>query len=1057
MSDPFSVAASAVSVASLGIQVCQGLTTYYSSWKDYDNDITSFYRHLEGLSVLLQQLQDCLSKDAFSPATQIRVEEAMRACQIDVNILETELAKIRRVALPGGLRGKLMSQLRRAQYPFKEATLMKLKGNVMELQENVQLAVDVLGLELLGSINPKMALIEMGVNNVRQDISTLGAHISAMQPFVEGTSQEVQNINQGLVSTSRNVVDTRDVLQGLVPQIAEIESNTSIISTIKDTLEALPLELAASITLRLELQAQIRYQLSQHRAMFSDTLQKIESIDNSTKKMQLQLISKPSLLGSALDEADSSEISTSVRLPSRQNRHPRSVTMLEASIAVTRGAGGFSISPHLDVRAFVRKDSPAFNLFARDLWNSLSIADPIKHMHDILHQLQRLFDMREAAPSDVDINGRTVLSMNVGLIVSDIEVQEFEAQEICIPSFPILLLFHEQAQKAIRALELWVFIEKSFKAQFSMARQRLLRQIVQMGVPIQKKDIEHALLQERGLSFMKNDLIEAEWQTVPELCRLGPGLSNLHYSGVVNYVKSRDLDGYSEVYDCGILSEAILLKSEACVESMLKKYPNTVHEANSLKQTPLHLAVHSPRCVMLLLRAGAPVGATDKDGFMPIDYAANGGFLPAVKDLAAADSPITFRSFYHPWKITNERITDDILQEVCQALAQRRKQLEKLAQDHLSECSLINRTNPGILDRYAREVYEKLRSHGISVPEALYVHPEDDSIYHWLPLTISRVKIMYAHGFKDVDIRNRQGKTPLTRNFRSLGRFGVCEALISRGADLSQIITEFGSTQAHVLAEVFDRCSIFISRSRFSFDFAKLSKPLRLVVLGSQRDACDKCKCSCSIGGCRPLDIFLKDSLSWYACSLAATSGKICLLSEKTVNYHTDCISRYRENFVLLFNLITRLFAEDVSILNMLSRQIIRHFLFVELGITHTCCKVSDGKAIQRLLKDEIAHIHDEEKELLHELESLCAEANAKWAVYHGSLGKFIFNFLDEIRARPTESLAEEELRKIADIGVVLDQSTETFQSDASNTGKDELGSDTDDERADEWEDAVDG
>lgn len=49
MADPFSVAASAISVASLGIQVCQGLLSYCVDYKSYDDTVGSLCRKIEGL------------------------------------------------------------------------------------------------------------------------------------------------------------------------------------------------------------------------------------------------------------------------------------------------------------------------------------------------------------------------------------------------------------------------------------------------------------------------------------------------------------------------------------------------------------------------------------------------------------------------------------------------------------------------------------------------------------------------------------------------------------------------------------------------------------------------------------------------------------------------------------------------------------------------------------------------------------------------------------------------------------------------------------------------
>ena len=51
------VAGSAVGIASLGIQVCQGLLTYYDAWRAYDQDITSTYNAITDLRDTLTILE----------------------------------------------------------------------------------------------------------------------------------------------------------------------------------------------------------------------------------------------------------------------------------------------------------------------------------------------------------------------------------------------------------------------------------------------------------------------------------------------------------------------------------------------------------------------------------------------------------------------------------------------------------------------------------------------------------------------------------------------------------------------------------------------------------------------------------------------------------------------------------------------------------------------------------------------------------------------------------------------------------------------------------------
>jgi len=62
MSDPFSVASSAVGIISLGLQVTQGVVTYYSQFKAFDGDIAEISCKADGLHGILQALEVPLRK-----------------------------------------------------------------------------------------------------------------------------------------------------------------------------------------------------------------------------------------------------------------------------------------------------------------------------------------------------------------------------------------------------------------------------------------------------------------------------------------------------------------------------------------------------------------------------------------------------------------------------------------------------------------------------------------------------------------------------------------------------------------------------------------------------------------------------------------------------------------------------------------------------------------------------------------------------------------------------------------------------------------------------------
>lgn len=60
MSDPISLAGTAIGVVSLGLSVCQGLISYYSTFRDCPRDAANMLEKLEGLKDVLEVLEGVL-------------------------------------------------------------------------------------------------------------------------------------------------------------------------------------------------------------------------------------------------------------------------------------------------------------------------------------------------------------------------------------------------------------------------------------------------------------------------------------------------------------------------------------------------------------------------------------------------------------------------------------------------------------------------------------------------------------------------------------------------------------------------------------------------------------------------------------------------------------------------------------------------------------------------------------------------------------------------------------------------------------------------------------
>ena len=91
---------------------------------------------------------------------------------------------------------------------------------------------------------------------------------------------------------------------------------------------------------------------------------------------------------------------------------------LEASISITRGAGGLSISPNLRCARLVSCDSPALKLINHLCWEFMVLSQKnmgkLEALMDIsVHGLALLFRDGKASPYDVDLDGRTLLHVRV--------------------------------------------------------------------------------------------------------------------------------------------------------------------------------------------------------------------------------------------------------------------------------------------------------------------------------------------------------------------------------------------------------------------------------------------------------------------------------------------------------------------------------------------------------------------------------------------------------------------------------------------------------------------
>lgn len=148
MSDPVSLAGTAVGIVSLGLSVCQGLVSYYSTFRDYSKDTKNILQKLEGLKDVLQVLEEFFQNyDDLQPETKA-VKTAKRnilACKDGMKQLNEIMGKCKAVSISVKPEREFIS---RALYPFRRDTIKAALEHIESLQSNLDTSIDVLQLQV---------------------------------------------------------------------------------------------------------------------------------------------------------------------------------------------------------------------------------------------------------------------------------------------------------------------------------------------------------------------------------------------------------------------------------------------------------------------------------------------------------------------------------------------------------------------------------------------------------------------------------------------------------------------------------------------------------------------------------------------------------------------------------------------------------------------------------------------------------------------------------------------------------------------------------------------
>ncbi len=449
-------------------------------------------------------------------------------------------------------------------------------------------------------------------------------------------------------------------------------------------------------------------------------------------------------------------------------------------------------------------------------------------------------------------------------------------------------------------------------------------------------------------------------------------------------------------------------RSETAVESALGQSSSSVSERNILGQTPLHMAVGWPEGVARLIKAGADVNTMDNHSLTPLLYTCSGNCLETVQQLLDAGSALRSHvdqghsnSVRSALEIALETMLDenvydgDMIEVRIDALGSRRKQVLDLAIAILpAERTIELHVVEGLtLDECTSDIYDALMEVSPAIPVALYSHSRElGTVFHMQNLVCGAADQLWDAGFRDIEGFNARGLTPLMTQYLYTSYYisdsSLFEWFISKGASLMTAQRNQTWRALHFIAASFgNACAWRWSMNEWQlpdrylshvvteiFNAIKQSGGARLVARTS-----DYCSCACSTSGCTMTISMLKTFSCLFRKKIESSNIKVTGNAESRFEYV--------DLWIFLIAMEPSLVAEVVT-------DILRHILFEELRLTHTCCSYTFDRDHSwfegGVSAEERSIIQEEEADTIQELENLLELAISRLQEFSGYLSEFL-------------------------------------------------------------------
>ncbi|KAL5315856.1 hypothetical protein ACEPPN_016729 [Leptodophora sp. 'Broadleaf-Isolate-01'] len=792
------IAGSAVGIISLGIQLCNGIISYYNGYRGQDADLDKTLQSLETLKGLLISLDAPLNGLASSSqafiAPAVNVEECITQCNTSLVELQKYLDKCRDV-LPAGSESKrslgdtFKIQVKKALFPFRRDSLDSLKDNVDRVMKNLNTVIDILHLNVSFSTHEQLfVLADTSVlEGVKQ--AEIQESLIRVETHAQSTSSSIPELTAGIArSTSfleTNLPSIQEKISGISNDIPKLEAQILLI----------PQKVEELLTTRqssLEERYHARFQNletefnrfaqsamgnpSFTRALLDDSVEAEKASERPTGRLTLSCSCRPTI-----DRGRTTKLYgpfIMFRGYSSKSLHSKACIYWDRPQKQDvfglqlRFSNSLLQAPSIHFRPVVPPDSPGFALISQIssyyIFLTPSETDTAElgaYFEDVLLQLRKAFaDKSASAACSVFHDGPGFGSG--GHVVME------KFGHLLAPSYRRFLI-------------------------------DLCTLMINCGAGVNEPDIFGKSLSRYPLDIMVDSTVvqrcfDSDYASMSvDLANAGAKLSSMCYRNLGVYRKWSSSTGpqhtrpsvniarylasvqipedITEVFRCGALCQAVLHRSEERVKTLLVKYPEACKlERTVLGQTPLHAAIRWPSGLRILLEAFPDmIEIPDNSGALPLTYACYLQCEESFAILLNADSPLDsglFSGDSHALYAAIQMPSPSIKQLIIATLANRRRRLLDLALTSLGpkrlESLTPNLTPEHVLDADGERVYDELISHHIPVPNALSTLTGSGTVYHRIyvegcPGAAEIAEMFHQAEFQDLNSPDWKGLTPL--------------------------------------------------------------------------------------------------------------------------------------------------------------------------------------------------------------------------------------------------------------------------------------------------------